>query len=146
MTARLSDRIAGAIILALAVWYFIQAGTYEAGLSDPAGPTLFPQAVAVPTGFFALLLILRPDPNPVWFRWPHVVGQIAMLVVLIVYPLLIEPLGFPISTFLGTVLLARILGGTWLQSVVTGLAMGIGLFLMFDIVFGLPLPAGPIFG
>ena len=146
MTARLSDRIAGGILLALAIWFFIQAGSYTAGFTDPAGPGFFPRAVAIPTGLFALLLILRPDPDPVWFRWPHVLGQISTLAVLILYPLLIEPLGFPVSTTLGTILLAFILGATWLQAVVLGIAMGIGLFLMFDLVFGLPLPAGPIFG
>lgn len=146
LSARLSDRIAGAILLALAVWYFIQAGSYAVAYSDPAGPVLFPRAVAVPVGLFALFMILRPDPNPVWVRWPHVLAQIATLAVLIGYPLLIEPLGFPLSTTLGAALLARILGGSWLASVLGGLAMGFGLFFLFDGFFGLPLPKGPIFG
>ena len=146
MTARLSDRIAGAILLALAVWYWIEAGNYTVGFGDPAGPSLFPRAVAVPTGLLAAVLILRPDPDPVWFRWPHVIGQAATLVVLLAYPMLIEPLGFPLSTTLGAALLARILGGGWLQSVLSGLLMGFGLFFVFDWVFGLPLPVGPIFG
>lgn len=146
MSARLSDRIAGVILLALAIWFFVQAGSYKVGFGDPAGPALFPRVVVVPTGLFALFMSLKPDPDPVWFRWPHALGQVATVVILLVYPMLIEPLGFPLSTTLGAALLARILGGSWLASVVSGLAMGFGLFLLFDIVFGLPLPAGPIFG
>lgn len=146
LTGRLGDRIAGAILLALAVWYFIHAGSYTVAYGDPAGPALFPRAVAAPTGLLALVLILKPDPNVVWFRWPHVLAQVATLAVLIVYPMLIEPLGFPLSTTLGALLLARILGGSWLASVLSGLAMGFGLFFLFDWAFGLPLPVGPIFG
>jgi putative tricarboxylic transport membrane protein len=146
VTARLSDRIAGAILLALAIWYFIDAGSYAVEFGDPAGPVLFPRAVAVPTAIFALLLILRPDPDPVWIRWPHVIAQLATLAILVVYPLTIEPLGFPLSTTLAAALLSRILGGSWLASVLCGLAMGFGLFFLFDWGFGLPLPKGPIFG
>jgi putative tricarboxylic transport membrane protein len=146
MTARLSDRIAGAIILALAIWYWIEAGTYTVAYGDPAGPSLLPRGIAVPMAIFAIYLVVRPDPDPVWVRWPHVWRQVATLVVLIAYPLLIEPLGFPLSTTLGGLLLARVLGGTWLQSVATGLALGFGLYFLFDGVFRLPLPVGPIFG
>tara|TARA_R100001086_G_scaffold186528_2_gene104621 strand:- start:237 stop:698 length:462 start_codon:yes stop_codon:yes gene_type:complete len=143
---RLSDRIAGAILLALAIWYWIAAGGYSVAYGDPAGPSLFPRMVAVPLGLFAAFLIVKPDPDPVWFRWPHVWGQIAMLAVLIVYPIILEPAGFPLSTSVAALLLARILGASWLQAVITGLVIGFGLFFLFDGVFGLPLPTGPLFG
>jgi hypothetical protein len=41
--------------------------------------------------------------------------------------------------------LAIILGATWLQAVLASLGIALGLFFLFDWVFGLPLPAGPIF-
>ena len=146
MSARLSDRIAGAILLALAIYYWIMAGDYTVAYSDPAGPSLFPRMVAVPLGLFALFLVIKPDVDPVWFRWPHVLGQFATIAVLIAYPLLLEPIGFPLATSLGSILFARILGGTWLQSIVGGIVTGFGIFFVFDTVFGLPLPVGPIFG
>ena len=146
MTARLSDRIAGAILLALAVWFWFQAGAYKVEFGDPAGPSLFPRAVAVPTALLAIVLIVRPDPNPEWLRWPSVLSQIATLVILIGYPLVIEPMGFPLSTTLAAALLSLILGGGWLQSVLLALGIGFGLFFLFDRGFGLPLPVGPIFG
>lgn len=146
MTARLSDRIAGTILLALAIWFFVQAGSYNVAFGDPAGPSLFPRAVAVPVGLLAVVLILRPDRDPMWFRWPNVGSQAATVVILFAYPALIEPVGFPLSTALAAALLARILGGGWLQSVLSGLLIGFGLFFMFDDGFGLPLPVGPIFG
>lgn len=146
MTARVGDRIAGAIILAISIWYWIEAGTYEAAFGDPAGPGFFPRAIAVPMGLFAAWMIVRPDSDQIWFRWPHVLGQAAMLVVLFAYPFAIEPVGFPIATSVGAALMGRILGGTWLQSVISGLVIGVGLYIIFDRLFGLPLPAGPILG
>lgn len=143
---RWSDRVAGAIFLALAIWYWIEAGSYAVRFGDPAGPSFFPRLVAVPMGVFALFLILRPDADPVWFRWPQLLNQAGTLAVLFGYPVAIEPLGFPISTLIATMLLAKILGGTWLQAIGLGIAMGFGLFFLFDAGFGLPLPAGPIFG
>lgn len=146
MSLRLSDRIAGAILLALAIWYWIAAGGYVVAYGDPAGPSLFPRMVAVPLGLFAAFLIIKPDPDPVWFRWPHVWAQFAMLAVLIAYPFVLEPIGFPLSTSIAAGLLSRVLGGSWLQSVLTGLVIGFGLFFLFDGIFGLPLPMGPLFG
>lgn len=144
--SRLSDRIAGAFLLALAIWYWVEAGSYMVRFGDPAGPSFFPRVVAVPMGLFALFLVIKPDADPVWFRWPQVLAQLMTLGVLVGYPLLIEPVGYPISTLVATMLLARILGATWLHALVLGLAVGFGLFFLFDIFFGLPLPTGPLFG
>lgn len=141
---RWSDRVAGAILLALAIWYWVEAGSYAVRFGDPAGPSFFPRMIAVPMGLFALFLILRPDPDPVWFRRSQILGQAAMLAVLFGYPVAIEPLGFPLSTLVATTLLGRIMGSTWLQAVLLGLGVGFGLFFLFDAGFGLPLPAGPL--
>lgn len=146
MTGRLSDRIAGAILLALAIWYWWQAGSYSVNFGDPAGPSLFPRVVAVPFALLALFLIVKPDPSPTWFRWPNAARQIGGLVVLFTYPQLIEPAGFPIATFLAVLPLSLILGGTWLQATGTAIVVAIGLYFLFDGFFGLPLPPGPVFG
>ncbi len=146
MAARLSDRIAGAILFALAIWYWFTAGDYTIAFGDPAGPSLFPRIVAFPLGLFALFLVIRPDPNPEWFRWPQALGQIGTIIALLVYPFILEPLGFPLSTMLISVVLSKILGGSWLQSVLCGIAIGLGLYVLFNFGFDLPLPVGPIFG
>jgi len=146
MTGRRSDRIAGAILVALAIFYWWGAASYRVGFGDPAGPSLFPRVVAVPMGVIALFLLIRPDPDPVWFRWPAMARQAGALLVLFAYPMLIKPLGFPASTFLAVVPLSLILGGSWLQAVLSGLGISVVLFFIFDRFFGLPLPPGPFFG
>ncbi len=146
MTSRLSDRIAGTILFVLAIWYWWQAGSYAVSFGDPAGPSLFPRVVAVPFALFALFLIVRPDPDPEWLRWPAAAKQIGALVVLFGYPMAIEPLGFPIATFVACLPLSMILGGSWLQATLASLGISVGLYFLFDGVFGLPLPPGPLFG
>jgi putative tricarboxylic transport membrane protein len=146
MTRGLSDRIAGAILLALAIWFWWQAANYRVAFGDWAGPSLFPRIVAVPLALFSLVLILRPDPNPSWFRWPAVARQAVALVVLFGYPQIIQPLGFPAATFLAVLPLAVLFGATWLQGVVAGLGISVSLYFIFDGFFGLPLPLGPLFG
>ncbi|WP_205520996.1 tripartite tricarboxylate transporter TctB family protein [Propylenella binzhouense] len=145
MTNGLSDRVAGAVLLALAVAFWVAAGQYAVTFGDPVGPAAFPKLVAVPLGLFSLYLIFRPDPDPRWFVWPGVVGQAATLAVLVLYPLLLEPLGFPLATALASAVLARVLGAAWLAALVLGVAVGGGLFLVFDSVLGLPLPLAPSF-
>ena len=146
MTRRLSDRIAGAILFALALWYWWEAGSYAVSFGDPAGPSLFPRVVAVPLALLALVLIVRPDPDPVWLRWPAAARQVGAVVILFGYPMLIQPLGFPIATFVASLPLSLILGGRWLQATLASLGIALGLYFLFDGVFGLPLPPGPIFG
>jgi putative tricarboxylic transport membrane protein len=142
----LSDRIAGTILFVLAVWYWWDAGNYAVSFGDPAGPSLFPRVVAVPFALLALALILRPDPDPQWLRWPAAARQAGALVVLFGYPLAIAPLGFPIATFVACLPLSMILGGSALQATLASLAIALGLYFLFDGLFGLPLPPGPIFG
>ena len=143
MTARWSDRIAGGLLLVIAVAYWIVAGGYTVAFSDPGGPALFPRIIAVPLGLLALFPILKPDPDPDWFRWPQAAGQVGTIALLFIYPLVLEPLGFPLSTTLVTLGLSKILGGTWLQAVLCGLFVGFGLYALFNFGFGLPLPLAP---
>lgn len=143
---RLGDRIAGGLLFVLSIWYFYQAGSFDVAFGDPAGPALFPRMVAIPLGLLSLFLLVRPDPDVVWVEWPQAIGQIACIAVLFGYPLILEPAGFPIATLIATLVLSKILGGTWLQAVATGVVVGFGLYFLFNFGFGLPLPVGPIFG
>lgn len=138
----MSDRIAGLLIAAIAVWYGVVAGTYEQGFGDPLGPAAFPRMVAVPLGLLALVLLVRPDAEPAWPRARVLLRQAGALLVLILYAVLLEDLGFPLATFLAVTLLARELGAGWRAALMTGLGLGAGLWVLFDPLLGLPLPLG----
>jgi len=141
----MSDRILGLIILGLAIWYGWTAGSYEASFGDPLGPAAFPQMLAVPTALLSLFLILRPDPDPGWATGAPAVRQITTVAVLLAYAFLLEDLGYMLATALGTLAMGRLLGAGWLKSAIAGVVLAVTLFVVFDILLGLPLPIYPRF-
>ena len=71
-----------------------------------------------------------------------------ILLALLVYAFALEPVGYPLSTAVVFVALARILGSVALvRDVIAGLVLGFGLFTAFTQYLGVSLPAGltPIF-
>lgn len=141
----MTDRIVGLVILAAAIWYGVTAGTYEASFGDPLGPAAFPVMLSVPVAVLSLFLLIRPDANPDWARGAALLRQVAAICILVNYALLLERLGFLFVTFLAVALLGRLLGSQWGKSVVSGAVISLVLFVAFDQVLGLPLPALPEF-
>jgi putative tricarboxylic transport membrane protein len=137
-----SDRLTGLVLLALAVAYGVTASGYQAMIGDPLGPAVFPVALAIPLGLLSLYLIARPDPEPDWPRGRALRKQALALVAFVAYAYLLEPLGFVVSTFLAVVVLGRLLGARLWQAAAAGAAIAVVLFVLFDTLLGLPLPAG----
>lgn len=141
------DRIVGTAIFMIAVSAVYVARGYEAGFGDPLGPAAFPQMIGGAAALLSLGMILRPDPDPRRQPVEAVLRQGATVAVLVLYVLLLEPLGFPLATTLGTGALALLFGASAGGAGMTGVAVGISLFLIFDRVLGLPLPFAPaLFG
>lgn len=139
----MSDRLFGAVFFFVATALWIGAGGIVVGFGDQVGPVLFPRMIAVPMGLLSLYLVLKPDPDPAWPRGRMLLIQALLLLVLLAYPLLIEPLGFPLATVLAALLLGRLMGAAWMPSTVSALVIGVGLYVLFDPILGLPLPLAP---
>jgi putative tricarboxylic transport membrane protein len=137
-----SDRLAGLVLLALAVAYGVTASGFQAMIGDPLGPSVFPLVLAIPLGVFSLYLLFRPDPEPDWPRGRPLLKQVLAIVALVAYAWLMEPLGFVLSTLLAVVALACLLGARLWQAAVAGAATAIVLFVLFNNFLSLPLPAG----
>jgi putative tricarboxylic transport membrane protein len=137
-----SDRLAGLALLALAIAYGVTASGYEAFIGDPLGPAVFPLVIAIPLGLFSLYLIVRPDPEPDWARGRPLLMQALSVITLLLYAYLLEPLGFVVSTFLAVVVLASLLGARPAQAGAAGGAIAVVLYVLFNNLLGLPLPAG----
>jgi putative tricarboxylic transport membrane protein len=142
----LSDRLAGAAAVAVALWYGWTAQSFVQGFGDPAGPAVFPTVVAVPMGVLGLVLVLRPDPDPSWGRGPVLLRQGLSLATLLAYPALLQLTGFPIATALAGAAVARVLNARWPAALTTGAVLGVGLYLLFVYGLGLMLPLGPRLG
>lgn len=139
----MSDRIAGVLLLALAVWYGLEARTFDAGLADPLGPALFPQLLAIPLGLLAIVPIVKPSPAVGWVMGVPLVKQIAAVVTLALYAYAVEPLGFIVATTVCVAALSMLLAASFAKGMAAGLGTALVLYAIFDMLFGLPLPAGP---
>ena len=138
----MSDRLTGLVLLALAVAYGVTASGYQAMIGDPLGPAVFPIVLSIPLGLLSVYLIVRPDPEPDWARGRALLKQVLALVAFVAYAYLLEPLGFLVSTFLAVVVLGWLLGARLRQAAAAGVGIAVVLFVLFDTLLGLPLPAG----
>ena len=128
-----------------AAWMWWAAGSLQGGFGDPVGPTAFPRLIAAPTGLCALVLMLRPGPDAVWLRGRQTGLQLAALAALLLYPAVVEPLGFPLATALGSAALALAMGAGPGRAAAVGAVAGAGLQAVFAGLLGLSLPALPAF-
>lgn len=65
-----------------------------------------------------------------------------LFLIVLVYALLFDKLGFMIATALMTVPVARFFGGSWKQGIVGGIGLGVGMFFFFDRLLDVALPTG----
>lgn len=141
----MSDRIVGVLLLAVSLWYVATAGSFGTAYGDPLGPSAFPRMVGVPAVLFSFTLILWPDPEPDWARGAPLLRQGAALGTMIGYALSLEPFGFILATFLAVLALGWLLRATPVRAALSAAVMSPALFLLFDGLLGLPLPALPAF-
>ena len=139
----LGDRLAGLVVVAVAIWFGWTAQSFVQGFGDPAGPAVFPTLIAVPLGVLGLVLLLRPDPDPSWGSRAVLLWQGLSVAALLAYPLLLQATGFPIATTLVGAAVARVLNASWPAALATGAVLGVGLYGLFVYGFGLVLPLGP---
>ncbi|ALM54173.1 tripartite tricarboxylate transporter TctB family protein [Halomonas huangheensis] len=145
-SAPVGDRIAGTVLLVLAVAAWWHSHAFVTGFMQPVGPGVFPRLVSVPLAVLSGYLLLRPGFNE---RWPDKAGlarQLAVLVLLVAYAALLEPFGFIPVSLVGTVLLVRLFGADWRQALMAGIGLSIGLYLLFEYALGIPLPDMPWLG
>lgn len=145
----MADRILGLMCLLLAAGMGWLGRTYEAPISyEPVGPAAFPLLMA---GLMAVLggwLAVRPQPKaadagadePLFGAAS--IRVLILVVAMLAYAVLFQWLGFVIATALMTVPVGRVFGGTWRQCALAGVGLGVSLFLLFDRVFDVILPAG----
>ncbi|RVV98206.1 tripartite tricarboxylate transporter TctB family protein [Mesobaculum littorinae] len=139
----MSDRVLGLVGLALAAFY-IWAATIipESFAQDAIGPSTFPMLIAAILALASLYFVLKPDPDP---RWPSLnrLAEIGFaLLVMFLYAQVLPVLGFVISTVLATAYLTWRLGARPVTALLNGVGTSVGLFILFELIFGLSLADG----
>jgi len=151
-------RVTGAVLLAasvailLAVFAIPGRGGYES-----SGPRFVPLIVAIGlivlSAAFLARTVVWPDVEMAERSAEedavtHWATPGLLLVAMVAYALLLEPLGYILSTALFFVPVAWLLGSrSPVRDIVCGLVLGVGLFTAFTQFLGVSLPAGltPIF-
>ncbi|HPD91059.1 MAG: tripartite tricarboxylate transporter TctB family protein [Rhodobacter sp.] len=140
----MSDRIFGAFGLGLAIFYaWATLQIQESFLSDTVGPKAFPLIVAAILGLASLVILLRPDSAPQWPAPGRLAEIAAAAVVMILYAEFLPKVGFVFATALAAAYLSWRLGSTVVQSVIAGIGISIGIYVVFHLLFGLSLARGP---
>lgn len=143
MTQR-NDRICGVLLLVLAVAYGWGATQFPEpfGGAESVGPETFPKVLAVVLALSSLYLIVKPDPDNAWPKGRIVLELVIAVAVLIAYTLLLQPLGFIISTLLAVGTLCWRMGAAPMRAYMTGAVAGVVVYLLFTYALNLALPLG----
>jgi len=141
-----SDRIFGLVALFVALAYIASATQIQTSfLADPVGPRAFPILVGAVAALSALAMIVRPDPDPAWPTGRTWISLVVAVLVLVGYAYTLKPLGFIVPTAIAAGVLSYQLSPRPVAAAVTGVALSIGLFVLFRYALGLgliPLPKG----
>ena len=144
----MQERIFAGVSLLLCIGLALMAWSYHAPFSyEPVGPRAFPLLLIVMIALGSIYLLVKPssatshDDEPPLDR--HVVRKVASCVVIFtLYAALFEPLGFIPASLIFGIAMARLYEGTWKTSVISGVVLAVGLFVLFDKILDVPLPLG----
>jgi putative tricarboxylic transport membrane protein len=141
----MSDRVLGAVCVVASAAMAWTAQDYAAAISyEPVGPRAFPLLLATGLGLCGLWLVLRPTAGAEAFRGVPWKTTALCAAAVLIYALLFQRLGFVLATALMAVPVGMAFGGSWKQSLTGGAALGLVLFLLFDRLFDVVLPTGPL--
>ncbi|WP_341871953.1 tripartite tricarboxylate transporter TctB family protein [Roseivivax halodurans] len=141
----MSDRVLGGVGLALAVFYAWAATIIpEPFSSDAIGPDGFPMIIAAILGVSSIYFVLKPDPEPQWPSLNRLAEIGFALLVMFAYAQVLPVLGFVFATVIITAYLTWRLGARPLTAIFNGVGTSVGLFVLFELIFGLSLADGPL--
>lgn len=143
----MTDRIFALILLGFcAAAGRVAWGIHAPFAYEPVGPRAFPLLLLFLLALCAVLLPLRRRTAPIWpdnlALWLKITACFSLL---FAYGYVFESLGFVLSTAIMITLLARLIGATWKQGALFGIAGGIGFYYFFDKLLDIVLPVGRIF-
>lgn len=139
-----NDRIFGILMIILAVAYGWGTTQFPEpfGGSEAVGPDTFPRLLAIVLGLSSLYMVVRPDPDNAW-PWSRTgIELIIAVVVLVLYAMFLQPLGFIISTTLAVGTLCWRMGSRPAKAYIIGAISGVVVYLVFNFALDLALPLG----
>ena len=141
----MSDRVFGGIGVLLAAFFIWQATEIQLSfISDPIGPKTFPIIIGIVLGLASLMFILTPDPRPNWPQASRLLEIAVAAAVMVAYAILLPDLGFVVATAFAAAFLSWRLGAPPLAAGAAGIAISVGIYVVFHLILGLSLARGPL--
>ena len=139
-----SDRVFGLVVILVALGYVLGAMQIKVGfLADPLGAKTFPIMIGSVAALCGLVMVLKPDPEPDWPGLGSLLNIAVSVVVLVVYAYSLKPMGFLIPTAIAAGMLAYQIDPKPLRSVMIGVGLSLGLFILFKYALDLGLVPFP---
>lgn len=139
-----SDRIFGLVSLFVALAYIASATQIQTSfLADPIGPKAFPMMIGSIAAICALVMIVRPDPDPDWPVRKTFAALFIAVVVLVAYAYALKPFGFIVPTAIAASILSYQISPQPRAAIMAGTGLSVGLFILFKFALGLGLVAFP---
>ncbi|MBE2894333.1 tripartite tricarboxylate transporter TctB family protein [Spirabiliibacterium falconis] len=141
---RSADRIFGLCMVLLALTYGYLALEFEQpfGAEETIGPRTFPTIIATVLTLAGLWLVIKPQANSEWARGKTWLSLLQVIMVLVIYALLLEPLGFIPTSLLCCGFLSWKMGAKPLSAFAIAAGYSTALYFLFNFVLELMLPSG----
>lgn len=149
------DLVAGGIAVALGVAVVLYVQGFPSLPGGEPGPALFPGIIGGGFVLFGLALIAQTlhrrrsavpagrgeSPHPAHER-RDVVNAAAVVTAVVVYLLVVDVAGFPLTMSVLLLALIRLLGARWLVAAASAVGTTVVLVLLFQELLLVPLPTG----
>ena len=123
--------------LAVLAWGFQAPFAY-----DPVGPRAYPLLLLSLMAAGSIWLLLKPGLLEQRLNPTAALRALLCIAALLAYALLFEVLGFVLSTALTAFAIGLLFTGRLLPCAISGVLMGVLLYVLFDYLLDVPLPLG----
>jgi putative tricarboxylic transport membrane protein len=145
-----ADLVTGIVLLLFSLTLAFESARMPLMVGVTTGPGFLPLLLSVFIGALSVSILVssmrRPEGVDPAVTWPTGRGRFWIIVIfaaLLAYTFLITILGYVLSTFAFMLLVVWLLGSyRWYWTVVMSLSISVGLYVVFRMWLGMPLPTG----
>ncbi|MEW6668657.1 MAG: tripartite tricarboxylate transporter TctB family protein [Thermodesulfobacteriota bacterium] len=142
------DILSGLFLLVVSLAILAGSMQLQVGTLTAPGSGFFPLVTGLVLGIFSILIIAQArdttkEPARFWAPAANRKGIYLAFLFILVYALLLERLGFIVSTTLFFVLFSRFVSGhRWTTAVFFALVTSLATYFVFNLLLHAPLPQG----
>ena len=145
-----ANRVIGIGLLLLSVYAWLAANTFPASMGQGPGPDFFPKMSAVILGILAIMLVFKKEETEgkvyAFHGRSSVRSFILAFIAIIFYVILIEFIGFGVSTVLVSLAWMWLMGvRKWTTLIGASLIISAGISIIFEYLLGVPIPHGILY-